>query len=70
MLTGGILFKVRSGSQSGVSSGSGLFICLCCERKVDDKEDLPDGFTDLVCLLFGKTKAVTVKFQGFSVQGE
>lgn len=58
------------GSQSGVSSGTGLAICLCCGRKVDDKEDLTDGFTDSVCLLLGKTKAVTVKFQGFSVQGE
>lgn len=58
------------GSQSGVSSGTGLAICLCCGRKVDDKEDLTDAFTDSVCLLLGKTKAVTVKFQGFSVQGE
>lgn len=61
---------MKFGSQSGISSGSGLVICLCCGRKVDDKEDLTDGFTDLVCLLFGKTKAVTVKFQGFSAQCE
>lgn len=61
---------MRFGSQSGVSSGSGFAIGLCCGRKADDKEDLADGFTDLVCLLFGKTRAVTVKFQGFSVQGE
>lgn len=34
------------------------------------KEDLSYRFTDLLCLLFGKTDAINLKFQGFSVQGE
>lgn len=56
---------MRFGSQSGISSGTGLDICLCCGRKAEDKEGLTDGLTVLVCLLFGKTKAVTVKSKVF-----
>lgn len=26
-------------------------MCLCCGRKVDDKEDMADGFTDSVFCL-------------------
>lgn len=57
---------MRFGSPSGVSARNGLAICLCCGRKVHNKEDIADGLTDSVCLLFGGTKAVTVKFQVFS----
>lgn len=38
--------------------------------KVDNKEDLAEVLTGSVCLLFGKVKALTVKLQVFSIQGE
>jgi len=40
-------------------------LCLLCGRKADNKEDLADALTDVLCLLFRKAKAETVKFLFF-----